>query len=155
MLGLKQIDDVDPVALAVDVRTHAGIPASRLVAEVKAGLQQLLDSGFGHEAPFSRFGCSRRRLRGPGCLLVACAGQGPVPSVGGWLLDGGDCRTYPARARSSAAARSGGSGEVNSTSSPVNGWVNPSLALCRNWRSSPWRPECPYCGSPATGCAIA
>ncbi len=74
MLGLQQVDDVDPVALAVDVRPHRGIPAPRLVAEVKAGLQQLLDSGFGHEAPLLGFACVPTALRGPGVLSACRAG---------------------------------------------------------------------------------
>ena len=48
VLGLQQVDDVDPVALAVDVAAHARVPAPRLVAEVKPGLQQVLESGLGH-----------------------------------------------------------------------------------------------------------
>ena len=36
--GLRQVDDVDPVALGKDVAAHLGIPAPRLVAEVDAGL---------------------------------------------------------------------------------------------------------------------
>ena len=58
VLGLQQVDDVDPVALPEDVRAHAGIPAARLVAEMQAGLQQLLDSRLGHRAPLSRLTCS-------------------------------------------------------------------------------------------------
>ena len=42
VLGLQQVDDVDPVALAVDVAAHARVPAPGLVAEVEARLQQLL-----------------------------------------------------------------------------------------------------------------
>ena len=41
LLGLREIDDVDAAALAEDVAAHLGIPATRLVAEVDAGLQQL------------------------------------------------------------------------------------------------------------------
>ena len=39
MLGLQQVDDVDPVALPEDVRAHARVPTPRLMAEVKTGLQ--------------------------------------------------------------------------------------------------------------------
>ena len=42
LLRLQEIDDVDPLALPVDVAAHAGVPAPRLVAEVDSGLQQLL-----------------------------------------------------------------------------------------------------------------
>ena len=38
--GLLQVDDVDAVAGAEDVRLHLRIPARGLVAEVNAGLQQ-------------------------------------------------------------------------------------------------------------------
>ena len=41
---LHQVDDVDAVALAEDVAAHLRVPAARLVAEVDAGLQQLLDA---------------------------------------------------------------------------------------------------------------
>ena len=46
-LGRDQVDDVDPAALAEDEAAHLGVPAARLVAEVHAGLQQLLDPDFG------------------------------------------------------------------------------------------------------------
>jgi hypothetical protein len=55
-LGLQQVDDVDPVALAPDVAAHAGVPAPRLVAEVKAGLKQLPDIRLGQFG--SPLGCS-------------------------------------------------------------------------------------------------
>ena len=42
--GLHQVDDVDPVALAEDVAAHLRMPAAGLVAEMDAGLQQLLDA---------------------------------------------------------------------------------------------------------------
>ena len=48
VLGLQQVDDVDPVALAVDEAAHLRVPAARLVAEVDSGLQQLLDAYLGH-----------------------------------------------------------------------------------------------------------
>ena len=41
LLGLREIDDVDAPALSEDVAAHLGVPATRLVAEVDAGLQQL------------------------------------------------------------------------------------------------------------------
>jgi CDP-diacylglycerol--serine O-phosphatidyltransferase len=40
--GLRQIDDVHPVAVAEDVRLHLGVPAMSLVAEMRSGLEQLL-----------------------------------------------------------------------------------------------------------------
>ena len=39
---LLQVNDIDAVALRVDVRGHFGVPASGLVAEVDASFQQLL-----------------------------------------------------------------------------------------------------------------
>src|SRR3954466_14190334 len=47
-VGLLQVDDVDAGALAEDEATHLRVPAARLVAEVNAGLQQLLDAYLGH-----------------------------------------------------------------------------------------------------------
>jgi hypothetical protein len=34
-----QVDDVDLVAMAVDVRCHLGVPEARLVSEMDAGFQ--------------------------------------------------------------------------------------------------------------------
>ncbi len=48
LIGLQQIDDVDPVALAEDEAAHLGVPAACLVAEMHAGLQQLLDADIRH-----------------------------------------------------------------------------------------------------------
>ena len=39
--GLRQVDDVDPVALPVNVGGHLGIPAVGLMPEVDASLEQL------------------------------------------------------------------------------------------------------------------
>ncbi len=47
-LGLKQIDDVDPIQLAEDEAAHIGIPTAGLVAEVNSGLQQLLKACLWH-----------------------------------------------------------------------------------------------------------
>jgi hypothetical protein len=47
-LGLKQVDDVDAVALAMDEPPHPRVPAARLVAEVNSSLQQLLDADLSH-----------------------------------------------------------------------------------------------------------
>ena len=40
--GLLQVDDVDAVALRVDVRGHFRVPAAGLVAKVDASFEQLL-----------------------------------------------------------------------------------------------------------------
>src|SRR5918995_1190773 len=46
--GLLQIDDVDAVALTEDETAHLRVPTARLVAEVDAGLQQLLHGDDSH-----------------------------------------------------------------------------------------------------------
>ena len=45
---LEQVDDVDAAALTMDEAAHLGVPATRLVAEVNAGLQQLRDAYLSH-----------------------------------------------------------------------------------------------------------
>ena len=40
--GLRQVKDMDAVALAEDIRLHARVPAVGLVAEVGASLDQLV-----------------------------------------------------------------------------------------------------------------
>ena len=40
--GLRQVDDVNAVAVAEDVRLHPRVPAVGLVAEVRSGFEQLL-----------------------------------------------------------------------------------------------------------------
>src|SRR6187200_619765 len=40
--GLRQIDDVNAVAVAENVRLHPRVPAMGLVAEVRSGFEQLL-----------------------------------------------------------------------------------------------------------------
>jgi hypothetical protein len=73
LLGLEQVDDVDPAALAVDEAAHLRVPAARLVAEVHAGLQQLPDSYLSHENSLVCM-CSAARAieaRGPGVLCRA------------------------------------------------------------------------------------
>jgi hypothetical protein len=39
--GLFEIDDVDPVADAENVRRHLGVPPSGMMAEMNAGFEQL------------------------------------------------------------------------------------------------------------------
>ena len=41
LLRLREVDEVDAAALAEDEAAHLGIPATRLMAEVDTGLQQL------------------------------------------------------------------------------------------------------------------
>ena len=53
--GLLQVDDMDLVADAEQVRRHARVPAARVVAEMDAGFEQLTQSEIGHRherAPF-------------------------------------------------------------------------------------------------------
>src|SRR5690606_9908561 len=51
--GFLQVDDVNAVALREDVRSHLGVPAARLVAEVHARFEQLLHAYDGHaHTPF-------------------------------------------------------------------------------------------------------
>ena len=45
--GLVQVDDMDTVALRVDIRLHLRIPALGLVSEVDARLQHLLHDDIG------------------------------------------------------------------------------------------------------------
>jgi len=61
--GLLQVDDVDAVALPEDEAAHLGVPAAGLVAEVDAGLQQLLhrDDGVSHDALLRCLGWSSAR----------------------------------------------------------------------------------------------
>jgi len=46
-----QINDVDEVSLAVDVRPHLGIPPAGTMSEVDAGLDQILNLDNGHALP--------------------------------------------------------------------------------------------------------
>ena len=46
--GLAQIDDVDAAALTMNEPAHLRVPATRLVAEMDAGLQQLRDTYLSH-----------------------------------------------------------------------------------------------------------
>src|SRR5215211_2975930 len=55
--GLRQIDDVDTVAVAEDVRLHPRVPAVGLMAEMRSGLEQLLNGDDG-----CRHGCFSFRL---------------------------------------------------------------------------------------------
>jgi len=49
--GFAQIDDVNEIALAVDVRPHLGIPATGAVTEVHAGFNELLNLNDRHARP--------------------------------------------------------------------------------------------------------
>ncbi len=51
--GLRQVDDVDAVAIAENIRLHLRIPAVGLVAEMRAGLEQLLHGDVGRRHSLS------------------------------------------------------------------------------------------------------
>src|SRR5690606_29508072 len=53
--SLLEIDDVDAVALREDELPHLRVPTARLVAEVYAGLEEVLNLGCRHPAPFGLF----------------------------------------------------------------------------------------------------
>jgi hypothetical protein len=46
--SLGQIDDVDAIARAVDIRLHLGVPAVGLMSEMNACFEQLAHSKFWH-----------------------------------------------------------------------------------------------------------
>src|SRR5947208_118480 len=99
---LLQVDDVDAAPLREDEAAHFGIPASRLVAEVDPGLQELAHRDDGHrdEVPF---------LVGWLLLPAGLAGTGlrlgPAPPSR-WSAGSG----YEAAAILAAVCRSSGSG---------------------------------------------
>ena len=49
LYGFLQVDDVDAVAFRKDVFLHLRVPAAGLMAEMYAGLQQLLHGNHGHD----------------------------------------------------------------------------------------------------------
>ena len=79
--GLRQIDDVNAVAVAENIRLHPRVPAVGLVAEVCAGLKQLLhrdDSGRHRKFSFRLCLCGscnqpegRHRYDGSACGMAA------------------------------------------------------------------------------------
>ena len=68
--GLRQVDDVDAVALGEDEALHLGVPASGLVAEMDTALQELAHGDNRHVGPFAR------APGPPGALWVV--GRSPV-----------------------------------------------------------------------------
>ena len=62
-LRLEEVDDVVPVALAEDEAAHLGVPSTGLVAEMDAGLQQLLDSDLSHWSTPLCLVCTSARSR--------------------------------------------------------------------------------------------
>src|SRR5207248_1845459 len=96
-LRLEQVDDVDAVALAEDEAAHLRVPATRLVAEVHAGLQQLADAHLGGHGVLSSCGSlvTARRLRGPGL----CDRAGPADELRAGLGDSCGVPVYENRLR--------------------------------------------------------
>ena len=154
---------MDAAALAEDEAAHLGIPAARLVAEVDAGLQQLLDADLCGQVGslVIAAGYARRPARGPGSIRRA----GPRPRSGG--VGAGTCagRIEPRNktrrlgsrlavyfspvwpsgdwlpsAASSARRSSTGGLDSQVEISPVRGWLNISFAACRNCRVRPSPP---------------
>src|SRR6185503_20459730 len=64
--GLGEVDDVDPVSLAEDVLLHLRIPALRLVSEMDAGLEQILQRDPAQIPSHYRL-LNWKRLRAPFC----------------------------------------------------------------------------------------
>src|SRR6266478_7797869 len=60
--SLLQIDDVDAVAFPENVLLHLGVPATRLVAKVDSGLQQLLHGNFNCQVSSFKDSCLRQRV---------------------------------------------------------------------------------------------
>jgi hypothetical protein len=77
--GLTQVDDVDQVSLAVDVRPHLGVPPAGPVAEVDTSLDQVFHLDNGHALP----SCSPPKM---GCYgsrkLVSRKAQGRASPAG-------------------------------------------------------------------------
>src|SRR5690606_27462375 len=64
-LRLAQVDDVDAVALREDELAHLRVPAARLVSEMDASFQEVLDlGGVRHEESYSVAAAHNRRSHG-------------------------------------------------------------------------------------------
>ena len=73
-LGLGEVDDVDAAALAEDEPLHLRVPAARLVAEMDAGLQEVLHGHDRHEM------CSLRLIwTTAGGVPERTGHEGPAP----------------------------------------------------------------------------
>ena len=58
LLGLDEVDDVDPVQLAEYVSAHVRVPAPRLVSEVDPSLEQLFEASLWHFSCLLGFGAT-------------------------------------------------------------------------------------------------
>ena len=115
--GLLEVDDVDAAALGEDEPLHLRVPAAGLVAEVDSGLQQLSHGDDSHGiAPFG-LDCGACR-RGRAEPAQSGRHRRPAASAGSDGTERGLACSGWTRARSSAAARSAGSGDSTSTRSP-------------------------------------
>ena len=137
LLRLLQVDDVDTAALGEDEALHLRVPATGLVAEVNAGLQQVLHGDDGHgKTPFSVSvgippAASRRDRQMPATVHLA---RPPGRGSERW---NGTRQRVSGRARRGTRSRSSGSGDSTVEHSAVNGCSNARRAACRNCRPSP------------------
>src|SRR5207253_8730075 len=79
-LGLLEVDDVDPVALAEDEAAHLRVPAPGLVPEVNACLEQVRDRYVRHTTPFSVW-TAPVGLCGPEAIRLGRAALGRTGSL--------------------------------------------------------------------------
>ena len=93
--GLLQVDDVDAVALGEDEALHLRVPATGLVPEVDAALEQLLhgDDGHGRSSPHPRHEARSSvvaRQRVPRALMsvAACRDRGRALNRTEWPTPG-------------------------------------------------------------------
>src|SRR5690606_30491015 len=96
--GLFQIDDVDLVALAEDVRAHLGVPEAGLVAEMHAGLQHLAHGDVRHCLSFGffRHGAAHRWRTRAAVRRHGCATPGYASWIRVWIDEWRKPRRGPA-----------------------------------------------------------
>src|SRR5438876_4071395 len=83
-LGLLQVDDVNPLALAEDEAAHLRVPAPGLVPEVDSRLEQVRDRDLFHTAPFFVSDCARGNRTDP----APVAGRARTPAPRGRMICG-------------------------------------------------------------------
>jgi hypothetical protein len=107
--GLGQVDDVDAVARAVDIRPHARVPAVGLVAEVHARFEKLAQCKLWQshgDSPFSGFAAAGRRASRPNRWTPGDVSPGaPRPRLWIWWT-GVTPIAPPLQGRAHAPARS-------------------------------------------------
>jgi hypothetical protein len=52
--GLFDVDDMDQISAAINVRPHLGIPPAGTMTEMDSGIQNVLNDDFRHDSPFLR-----------------------------------------------------------------------------------------------------